>query len=74
MDEDEVGGLEVRVDNVVFVDCADAFKHFFPVIAGEAEVQLSIDAVELEPDDAREVRFTKLHELEQFSICSNSMQ
>jgi len=33
LDEDKVGGFEVRMDNVFAVDGFDTFEHFFPVMA-----------------------------------------
>lgn len=63
LDENKVGGLEIRVDDVVLVNGADALEHFLPVVACEAEVQLGIHAIELQADDAGEIRFAEFHKL-----------
>lgn len=63
LDKDKVCGFEVGMHNVMVVDSTDAGKHFFPVVAREAEVELSIYAIELETDDAGEVRFSKFQQL-----------
>lgn len=61
--QQEVGGLEIGVHYVVFVDGTDTFKHLFPVVAGKAEVKLCVCWVELHADYAGEVRFAEFHEL-----------
>lgn len=58
-DEDEIGGFEIRVDNVVFMDGLDAFEHFFPVVTGETDVEgWGIRFCESEFEQLNEVDFT----------------
>lgn len=40
LNNDEIGGLEITVDNIVSVYSSQAFEHFFPVEADEDRVKL----------------------------------
>lgn len=40
--EDEVGGFEIGVDDVFFVDGLHAFDHFFPPVSDEDGVETAV--------------------------------
>lgn len=63
LDEEEIGGLEVRVHNVVGVDGGDAEGHFAPVVPREGEVERGVFGLEARREEAVEVGFAHFHQL-----------
>ncbi|KAI7724310.1 kinase-like protein [Hortaea werneckii] len=60
--DEEIGGFEVRVHDVVVVYGLHAFEHFFPVVAGGDGVEFGVDAVESQGEESVEICVALLHE------------
>ena len=61
-DKEEVGGLEVGVDDALFMDSLNAQEHFFPILAIEGDVKFGIIGLELFIEHFVEVNLAVLHE------------
>jgi hypothetical protein len=66
--EQEVGGFQVRVHDVLLVDRGDAVEHFLPVVADEGAVEFGVDAVDAQRQEAVEVRLALFHQHEEFLL------
>ena len=61
-EEEEVGRFEVGVHDVVGVDGLQAFKHFFPEVAGECDIEFGVVSVQAKAEEVLKIGLAQFHE------------
>ena len=62
LNQEEVGGLQIGMNDIVFVDCPNALEHFLPIVTREVNIQDSVLGIQTIRKNLFQVRFTNFHE------------